>query len=235
MSVYALVHGAYHGAACWDLLVPELEARGHRAVAMDLPSDDAEAGCAEYAEVVEAALADAGDDVILVGHALGGLTIPLVAGVRPVRRMVFLCAVLPQPGTSLDGQVAAEPDMLCSFDAATPNVDHGDGSASVPPERAIELYYPDAAPSAAREAAANLRRQYWKPAQEITPLTEWPDVRASYVLGTADRIVSPRWSRRAAVERLGVEPIELAGDHSPFLARPDELADVLDGLDDAAV
>lgn len=232
MSVLALVHGAYHGAACWDRLVPEIEERGHRAVAMDLPSDDPEAGCAEYAMVVEAALAEAGagDDVVLVGHALGGLTIPLVAEFRPVRRLVFLCAVLPRPGMSLDQQSTEEPDMLCTYEAATATTAQPDGSATVPEERALELYYPDAAPSVARQAAAELRRQFWKPAQEITPMRAWPPVPASYVLTTADRIVSPRWSRRAAVERLGVEPIEMSGDHSPFLARPDELADLLADL-----
>ncbi len=229
MAVLALVHGAYHGAACWDRLVPELEERGHRAVTMDLPSEDPQAGCADYAKVVEAALteAGAGDDVVLVGHSLGGLTIPLVAEARPVRRMVFLCAFLPQPGMSLDQQAGEESDMVCAFEAATGAIAHPDGSASVPEGRALELYYPDAAPSLARQAAAHLRRQFWKPTQEITPMRAWPPVPASYVLTTADRIVSPRWSRRAAVERLGIEPIEMAGDHSPFLARPDELADVL--------
>ncbi len=95
------------------------------------------------------------------------------------------------------------------------------------PRPALELHYPDARPSRARPAAARLRRQHWKPTQEITPLQAWPDVRSSYVLATADRIVSPQRSRRAAADRLGVTPIEMAGDHSPFLARPDELADVL--------
>ena len=33
-----------------------------------------------------------------------------------------------------------------------------------------------------------------------------------------DRVVDPAWSRRVARDRLGVEPIELPGGHSPFLA-----------------
>jgi hypothetical protein len=43
-----------------------------------------------------------------------------------------------------------------------------------------------------------------------------------------DRIVNPAWSRRAARERLGVDPVELPGGHSPFLSRPGPLAEVLD-------
>lgn len=35
-----LVHGAYHGAWCWDFLRPELERFGHRVVTVDLPISD---------------------------------------------------------------------------------------------------------------------------------------------------------------------------------------------------
>jgi len=41
-----------------------------------------------------AALADAGGDVVAVGHSLGGLTIPLVAAARPVRRLIFLSLLM---------------------------------------------------------------------------------------------------------------------------------------------
>src|SRR5260221_10947192 len=37
VSTFVLVHGAWHGAWCWERLVPELEARGHASIAMDLP------------------------------------------------------------------------------------------------------------------------------------------------------------------------------------------------------
>jgi hypothetical protein len=76
MSLFCLVHGAFLGAWCWDLLIPELEARGHEAVAMDLPLEDPDAGAVRYAEEVLQALQGAGDDVVLVGHSMSGLFIP---------------------------------------------------------------------------------------------------------------------------------------------------------------
>ncbi|MGW4485563.1 alpha/beta fold hydrolase [Amycolatopsis sp. NPDC004368] len=35
-----LVHGAWHGAGCWDGLVPLLESAGHTVDAVDLPGRD---------------------------------------------------------------------------------------------------------------------------------------------------------------------------------------------------
>jgi hypothetical protein len=67
VSTFVLVHGAWHGAWCWSRLLPELEARGHRSVVMDLPVEDGDATFEEYA------------DVVLVGHALGAMVLPLVA------------------------------------------------------------------------------------------------------------------------------------------------------------
>ena len=40
MSTFVFVHGAWHGAWCWSRLLPEMEARGHQSVVMDLPVAD---------------------------------------------------------------------------------------------------------------------------------------------------------------------------------------------------
>jgi pimeloyl-ACP methyl ester carboxylesterase len=63
MATFALVHGAWHGGWCWDLLVDELEKRGHRSVAPDLPGDDPSATWDTYAGVVTDALSGVDDPV----------------------------------------------------------------------------------------------------------------------------------------------------------------------------
>jgi hypothetical protein len=40
MSLFCLVHGSTQSAACWDLLIPKLERRGHDVVRMNLPTDE---------------------------------------------------------------------------------------------------------------------------------------------------------------------------------------------------
>lgn len=223
MTDFVLVHGGWHGAWCWALLVDELAARGHRAVAVDLPAEDPSAGAADCASLIGAALP--GPDTVLVGHSLSGLVIPVVAARHPVRHLVYLAAMLPDPGRSV-----AAGDRQTVRGLGRGLVQHEDGSSSWRPDAAVEVLYPDSPPERAARAAARLRRQHWLTMQETTPLTAWPDVPSTYVRCADDAVIDAGWATGAVPDRLGVEPVTLPGDHSPFLARPAALADLLTGL-----
>jgi pimeloyl-ACP methyl ester carboxylesterase len=229
VTTFGLVHGAWHGAWCWAALERELAARGHAAVAVDLPCDDPDAMFEDYAEAVVAGLAGQGEDVVLVGHSLGGLTIPLVAVARPVRRLVYLCALVAQPGASFSDQMRAEPDIfVAGYEAGIGPPDDRRRTRWVDYGIALETMYPDCTDAVAAAAFERLRPQAAGVYRHPCPLDAQPDVPTAYVVATEDRIVNPAWSRRAAVERLRVEPVELPGGHSPYLARPAALADLLE-------
>ncbi len=226
MTIFGLVHGAWHGAWCWDLVVAELERRGHRGVAVDLPTGDPAAGGVAYADTVVAALDGYDDDIVLVGHSLGGLVVPLVARRRPVRRMVFVAALLPERGFSFDDQHAAESELLMPGLGTGQNA-YPDGSSEWQPQAAIATMYPDAPPELAEWAASRLRRQQWLITREKTPMDAWPDGPVRVIACAQDAVVNPDWVRRVARVRFGAEALVLPGDHSPFLARPVELVDLL--------
>ena len=221
MSTIGLVHGGGFGAWCWNLLIPELEARGHPAATVDLTPDDQAGGAARCAEAVCRAFAEI-DDLVLVGHSIAGLITPLVAVARPVRRMIFLHTLLPRPGCSVADQLMTEPDMFNPelFSARAPfREDEG---------VAAHFLFHDCPPEVAHAAFTRLRPEPGKLGQEVTPLAAWPDTPRTYIVCAGDRIATPAWARRAAHERLGVEPIEISGGHCPFLSRPRQLAEVLD-------
>src|ERR1700680_2379707 len=224
---FALVHGAYHGAWCWEQLRQELERDGPTTSAVNLPCEDPEAGAERYADEVVHSIPKTTEGVVLVGHSLAGLTIPFVAGRRRRVMTVYLCALLPVPGLSFDAQNA---DLRTGFEPSEGAITHPDGSASWPERGAIESFFHDCAPEIAQADARRLRKQHWLVTQEVTPLRRWPDASAAYILCTGDRLISSGYSRRASFDQLGVEPIEMGGGHSPFLSRPRELATLLESL-----
>jgi pimeloyl-ACP methyl ester carboxylesterase len=218
---FVLVHGAYHGAWCWDALRKELDSAGHSSTAVDLPCEDPDAGAERYADEVSASVPKNADAVVLVGHSLAGLTIPIVAWRVRTVMTIYLCALLPVPGLSFDAQHA---DSGTDFKPSESPVGLADGSSTWTERGAVELFYYDCDPDVASASARRLRPQQWRITQEVTPLREWPAVPSAYILCSGDRAVSPAYSSRAAREQLRVEAIEMQGGHSPFLSRPKELA-----------
>lgn len=224
-----LVHGAYHGAWCWDLLRDELDRLGHRVVAVDLPISDATAGAEAYAQAVLTAAQDL-DAPTIVGHSMAGVVVPLVAAVRPVERLVFLAAFLPVPGISVNEQRSREPIDGTVPLATAEWTSLGDDVWLVGPNTARELFFHDVPDDLVAWATRQLRPQAYRVMNEPSPLARWPDVPMSSIVCRDDRALNPVWARAAARSRLGVEPIEIDGGHSPFLARPSELARLLDSL-----
>ena len=231
MTTFALVHGAWHSRACWDPTADRLRAAGHDVIAVDLPCESPAAGLVDYAGTVLEALAttplDA--DLVVVGHSLGGLTIPLVAAARPVRELVFLCAMVPMPGLALRDDVWGRPEAFATGwrERAAHQIAHDDGSSSWPADAAIDCFYEDCEPAVAVWAAGQLRRQAWTVATEPHPLAAYPEVPARAIVCTEDSVLDPDSCARHAADRLGASVVLLGGVHCPMLAQPDALVDLL--------
>lgn len=228
MTTFALVHGGYHDSWCWERLTPLLEQAGHGVVTMDLPLEDSTATFDTYADVVCSALDDCGDDVVLVGHSYAGNTIPLVAARRPVRHLVFLCAMIPDVGRSLAQQLTDKPEMLNPvYEKGLSALDDHLCQRWTEVGIARDIFYFDCDEQTAHAALDRLRPQSVNPALFPFSLTEHPRLPTTYVVCSDDRMLWPEWSRKAVRERLDAELIELPGGHSPMLSAPQVLADLL--------
>jgi pimeloyl-ACP methyl ester carboxylesterase len=225
---FVLVHGAWHAGACWQPLVDELTARGESAVAVDLPCEDPGATLDDYAEAVVAGAAGFDQPVIVVGHSLGGLTIPLIPSRRPVAGLVFVAAILPTPGEVAGGGLGKDafsegyPALAAAHQEAEAN-----GASRWDREGAVAAFYHDVPDDRLDAAVAALRLQQWGPTQEAWPLDDYPDVPVRYVACADDRLLDPEWQVHSARERLGIEAEVLDCSHSPMLAQPAALADLL--------
>src|SRR5689334_10831745 len=111
MGIYVLVHGGWHGAWCWNRVVPMLEKRGHKVIAVDLAAHGrdktATAGVTmkDYVDPLVAQLDALAEPVCLVGHSSGGAIATQVAEHRPdkVENLVYLAALVPKNGESIFG------------------------------------------------------------------------------------------------------------------------------------
>jgi hypothetical protein len=99
MSTFALVPGAGGGTWYWHRLRPELEARGHQALAVDLPGPDPSAGLPEYADAIvsEIGRLSAGDTVV-VAQSMGAFSAVMACDRVPVSLLVLVNAMVPLPG-----------------------------------------------------------------------------------------------------------------------------------------
>lgn len=235
MTGVVLVHGAWHDGRCWSPLVEGLERRGYPVVAVDLPSDRPGLGCLDYAGVVERAVAGSPEPCVLVGHSLGGLTVPVVAerlGPERVVALVLVAALVPEPGRSFDDQVRDDPGvMVDGFGRG--QVRHDDRTTSWPPAAARDGLYrgvaEESSPELVDAAVAGLRRQAWTIGREPSPLGYWPAVPTTVVVCADDHVVAPDRLRARAGALPRATVVELPGGHFPMLTRPAELAGIIAG------
>jgi pimeloyl-ACP methyl ester carboxylesterase len=226
MATFALVHGAWHGAWCWERVHAPLRDRGHDAVAVELPCDDPDAGLTIYARVIAEATAERDEPIVVVGHSLGGLCIPLVAAYRPVEAIVYLAAFIPVPGQSMADQFRASPEPILLMEGGR-ETDEAGRSRWVDAETTARVLYAGVPRADADAAFAQLRPQASLPQREPFPAELSATTRAVSIVCSEDRVVNPAWSRRVTRERLGTQPVELPGGHFPMFTAPEALADVL--------
>lgn len=221
MAVFALVHGGGDVGWSWHRVQRELQARGHEAVAPDLPCDDGTATLVDYADVVIDAVGDRGR-VIVVGHSYGGFTAAMVAAQIPVDALVFVAGMIPAPGESPAQwwENTGYPEAV----AAQARLDGGLTGHDDP----FVAFYHDVPRSLAEEALGRARGESDAAYNAPWPLEALPAVRTGSVICTQDRFFPAAFMRRLSTERLGVVPDEIPAGHCVALSRPGTLADLLD-------
>jgi pimeloyl-ACP methyl ester carboxylesterase len=215
MATYVLIHGAGDVGWYWHLVSAELRGWGHDVVAPDLPCEDGSAGWSDYADAVIDAIDDR-EDLVVVAQSFGGFTAPLVCARRRAHLMVLVAGMIPRPGET------ANEYWVDTRYADAPH--HPDATDT------ISTFYHDLPRDLAEEAIHRGRRQDEAIGDEPWPLQRWPEVPIRFVLGRDDRMFPAAWLRRVVKDRLGIMPDEIDGGHCPALARPAELAQLLESF-----
>ena len=213
MATFVLIHGGGSTGWDWHLVAQELRARGHEAIAPDLPSTDETKNLDDYADAVAAAVG-ARSDVVVVGHSLGGLTAPLVCQRIPVRLLVLVTAMIPQPG-----ETGMEWWSATGQDAATADTGYSEH----------ETFFHDVPADLVAKAEKQATGQAAAAMEQPWPAKAWPQVETRFVLCRDDRLFPADWMRSLVKRRLEITPDEMDGGHYVALSRPVELAERLSG------
>ena len=218
MATFVLIPGAGGHAAYWNRLIPELETRGHRAVAVDIEENDPSMDLHGFAAVVEAAMGD-DSDVVLVAQSLGGFTAPMIR--KPVQMIVLLNAMIPRSGESPNewwgntgsGSARREADLAAGRD----------------PEFDFDRHFLHDVPDDARAEllAAEAREPSAAAMAQPCDFTDWPAVPTKVLIGRDDRLFPAEFQRRVAEDRLGLDADEIRGGHLVAMSNPSGLAALL--------
>ncbi len=233
MSDFLLIHGSCHGAWCWHRVIPALEALGHSAVAIDLPSHGRdhtpveEVSLDSYATAICDALQG---PTIVVGHSMAGYPITAAAERDPsqIAALVYVCAYAPASGLSLADMRRAGPRQPL---APAIRVDATRTTFGFDLAQADALFYHDCDPQARTLARLCLTPQPILPQE--TPLTLTPRSQGlprHYIRCTDDRAIPPEYQATMAQDFPLGHHTTLPASHSPFFACPEALADRLHAI-----
>jgi pimeloyl-ACP methyl ester carboxylesterase len=227
-----LVHGAWHGAWAWERVIPLLTSAGVTCIALDLPGHGVDGGplgdLSTDVDRVREVLDGVVGEVVLVGHSYGGAVIT-EAGLHPaVRHLVYVAAFALDAGESCVS--AAEMAAGTISYEGRPNLGAGftideEGMVTLDPSTAKECLYNSCDPDAVAWALAQLGPHPLITLQTAPNGIAWRTKPSTYVVCGDDMAVHPDLQRMMA--RRCSRQVEWPTDHSPFLCRPDLVAELL--------
>ena len=231
-ATVVLVHGAWHGAWCFDRVVPRLREAGVPAIAVDLPGHGRDPGPLTDlhgdAARVSAVLDGIDGEAVLLGHSYGGAVIT-EAGVHPaVRHVVYLCAFALDRGESC--AVAAITEAAGLSHEGRPSladgwITHPDGTTTLTPAAITACLYHDCDPDTLAWAVAHLGPQPMANVGQIPAAVAWRERPSTYVVCSDDQAVHPGLQELLA-KRCTDTRIWPTG-HSPFASRPELVSGLL--------
>jgi pimeloyl-ACP methyl ester carboxylesterase len=230
-----LVHGGAHAADCWDLTISEISCLEPklRVLAVDLPGrgrNPADLAAATVADWVNSVVSDveraALGDVVVVGHSLGGLTVPGVVarlGAGRVREMILAAAFIPPQGLSVV-------DTLRGPLAPLARRGHRRNRSAGMPSAAARFAFWNAMTRERRRYAQ--ARLYPESARVITERADRSDLPAevprTWIMTLRDRALSSRQQQRCIAALGGVGTLVCVDTcHDLMYSQPQRLAAIL--------
>ena len=209
-------HGIWADGSCFSKVIPALQADGHEVIAVQYSLESFE----EDVAMVKRTLNRVGSPVLLVGHSYGGATITASGVDDRVAGLVYIGAVAPDVGETVQDQLDKYPSDIFS------RVEVSDGYAWMQPN-GTEFFCGDLP----EEEQKLVWATHFPPhadlfTQQKLQSTPWKAKPSWYILCLQDHTVHPDLQRWVS-KRMGATVIEVESSHVPMLSKPQVVIDVI--------
>jgi len=191
-------HGIWADGSCFNKVIPGLQADGHEVIAVQYGLDSFE----EDVATVKRTLNRVAGPVLLVGHSYGGATITAAGVDERVVGLVYVAAVAPDAGETVQNQLDKYPSDIFAGD--------------LPEDEQKLVWATHYAP------VFDLFHQQHLGADSIA----WKSKPSWYVLATQDHTVHPDLQRWVS-KRMGADVTEVVSSHVPMLSQPNVVIEVI--------
>lgn len=209
-------HGIWADGSCFSKVIPALQADGHEVIAVQYGLDS----YLEDLATVKRTLNRVSSPVILVGHSYGGATISGAGLDERVVGLVYIAAVAPDAGETVQSQLNKYPtDIFTRIEVA-------DGRVWLRPN-GVEFFAGDLP----EEEQKLVWATHYAPVADLFEQQKlenvaWRSKPSWFIVATKDQTVHPDLQRFLA-KRMGATVVEVESSHVPMLSKPDVVIDVI--------
>ena len=213
-----LVHGAFADGSSWDKVIPLLQAKGLRVVAVQNPLTSLADDVAATRRAIDAQ----GGPVILVGHSWAGTVITEAGAHDKVAALVYVAAFAPDAGQSSNdlGKDGPPPPGLANI---RPD---GAGFLSLTPESVAMNFAQDLPAAETAVLAVTQGPIAGKAFDERVTNAAWKTKPSWFIVAEKDRMIQPDLER-AMAKKINAKTTTLPTSHVAMLSRPSEVAAVI--------
>ena len=217
-TTVVLVHGAFADGSSWEKVIPLLQAKGLKVVAVQNPLTSLADDVAAAQRVIDAQTGK----VVLVGHSWGGTVITEAGTSDKVKALVYVAAFAPSEGQAT-GELGK--DYAVPPGIATLQADAG-GFLWLPTASVSTNFAQDVPPATAALTAATQGPIAAKAFADKTTVAAWKNKANYYIAASEDRMIDPAL-QQAFAKKINATTITLKASHVPMVSQPQKVADVI--------
>ncbi len=221
LPTIVLVHGFWGDAAHWAGVITELNAKGYKQQAVELPLTS----LADDAERTRKMVKQIKGDVLLVGHSYGGAVITEAGNLPNVKGLVYIAAFAPDVGESPGGISSQYPAVAALENRLAPD---SDGYLWLNADTFHETFCQDATADQGLVMAVTQKAPLANTFGDNVTDAAWKTKPSWYQISTEDRCINPDAERFMSARLNARKVIELNTGHASLASKPKEVAALID-------